>query len=313
MFTAYRGYLHVIRVLLQWGADISAKTEHGHTALHLVVYGKHLAVTKALIKAGADIEAVINFFKEEGVSGTPLHVAASKGFCIGMMVLINAGAKINSYNRFRYPPVDGRYGLPCVYSTKTKHTKHTKHYNYRSGCRRIAREFSPLYSCYLRRLPWHPVEVPHLVRRVSVPPHKLSMQVPQSPIHNATLAVVAECPSASASARTGYGSAGGSIGGRLRKRKRGNFQNGCVQKHISSRTARFVSGIRERGAMPDCFRIHKLPITTFCLVSGHGERSQIFQDTQYTSTSFWPCIRARGACRTTSGHKIMPPGHFSTH
>ncbi|CAM9302528.1 unnamed protein product, partial [Ectocarpus sp. 12 AP-2014] len=99
MFAAYRGYLHMIRVLLQWGANISAKTEHGHTALHLVVCVKHLAVTKALIKAGADIEAVINFFKEEGVSGTPLHVAASKGFCTGMMVLINAGANINSYNR----------------------------------------------------------------------------------------------------------------------------------------------------------------------------------------------------------------------
>lgn len=96
MFAAYRGYLRLIRVLLRWDADISAKTEHGHTALHLVVCGEHLAVTKALIKAGAGIEALINFFKEEGVSGTPLHVAASKGFCTGMVVLINAGANINT-------------------------------------------------------------------------------------------------------------------------------------------------------------------------------------------------------------------------
>lgn len=139
---------------------------------------------------------------------------------------------------------------------------------------------------------------------VSVPPHKLTMQVPQSPIHHATLAVVAERPSASASARTGYGSAVGSIGGRWRERKWGHFQKGCVQKHISPRTARFISGIRERGAMPDCFRIHKtphhdslscirprgerpgffrihsIPPQVFGRVSGRGEHARLLQDTQ---------------------------------
>lgn len=32
MFAADTGYLRVIRILLKWGADVSAKTVDGHTA-----------------------------------------------------------------------------------------------------------------------------------------------------------------------------------------------------------------------------------------------------------------------------------------
>lgn len=71
-----------VRVLLKWGSDVSAKTHHGHTALHRSVCGMHLAVTNTLIKAGADIEAIFSCFKAEGVflaAYTPLHMASKRG------------------------------------------------------------------------------------------------------------------------------------------------------------------------------------------------------------------------------------------
>lgn len=55
------------------------------------------------------------------------------------------------------------------------------------------------------------------------------------------------------------------------------------------------------------------PSQLFALCPATGREARFFQDIQHTSTSLWPCIRARGACRTTSGYTIMPPGHFSTH
>lgn len=99
MFAADTGYLRVIRILLKWGADVSAKTVHDHTALHNSVRNRHLAVTKALIKAGADLEAKTN----RAATGpmpiqghTPLHLAAAEGFCEGTVALIDAGASIGS-------------------------------------------------------------------------------------------------------------------------------------------------------------------------------------------------------------------------
>ncbi|CAN0418606.1 unnamed protein product, partial [Ectocarpus sp. 12 AP-2014] len=61
------------------------------TALHHSVNHKILAVSKHLIEAGADLEA-----RHGGVDTPPLHVAATKGFCQGMVVLIDAGANVDS-------------------------------------------------------------------------------------------------------------------------------------------------------------------------------------------------------------------------
>ena len=57
---------------------------------------KHLAVSKDLIEAGADLEARPGGFMVDGIYGTPLHVAATKGFYQGMVALIDAGANVDS-------------------------------------------------------------------------------------------------------------------------------------------------------------------------------------------------------------------------
>ncbi|CAN0385685.1 unnamed protein product, partial [Ectocarpus sp. 8 AP-2014] len=96
MVASTMGYLRVVRVLLRLGARVSVADNDGATALHLSIVNKHLAVSKALIKAGADVEARIDHHQALGIDGTPLHVAAAKGFHEGMVVLIHAGANVDS-------------------------------------------------------------------------------------------------------------------------------------------------------------------------------------------------------------------------
>ncbi|CAM9321365.1 unnamed protein product [Ectocarpus sp. 8 AP-2014] len=90
MVASTMGYLRVVRVLVRLGARVSAADNDGATALHLSIVNKHLAVSKSLVKAGADLEARIDHHQALGVGGTPLHVAAAKGFHKGMMMLIHA-------------------------------------------------------------------------------------------------------------------------------------------------------------------------------------------------------------------------------
>lgn len=99
MFAADVGYLRVIKGLLRFGAGVSVKADRGHTALHNSVCGRHLAVSKAPIKAGADLGAKADFFlaRPKTIQGhTPLHLAAGEGFCEGMVALIDVGANVNS-------------------------------------------------------------------------------------------------------------------------------------------------------------------------------------------------------------------------
>ncbi|CAM9616838.1 unnamed protein product, partial [Pylaiella littoralis] len=51
------GSSRVVRDLLRQGASVSVADSDGYTALHHSVYHKHLAVSKDLIEAGADLEA----------------------------------------------------------------------------------------------------------------------------------------------------------------------------------------------------------------------------------------------------------------
>lgn len=99
MVAAERGYLRIVRVLLRNGASVSAANDCGQTALHFAVHRRHVAVSKALIRAGADLERRFDRSKMEDaccVEHGPLHLASKKGFCELMVVLIDAGADVDS-------------------------------------------------------------------------------------------------------------------------------------------------------------------------------------------------------------------------
>ncbi|CAM9124001.1 unnamed protein product [Ectocarpus sp. 8 AP-2014] len=84
MVASVIGSSRVVRDLLRQGASVSVADSDGCTALHHSVYHNHLAVSKDLIEAGADLEA------RHGGKDTPLHVAATKGFCQGMKLLMDS-------------------------------------------------------------------------------------------------------------------------------------------------------------------------------------------------------------------------------
>ena len=96
MVASVIGSSRVVRDLLRHGASVSVEGSDGYTALHHSVYRKHLAVSKDLIEGGADLEARPGGFMVDGIYGTPLHVAVKKGFYQGIVVLIDAGANVDS-------------------------------------------------------------------------------------------------------------------------------------------------------------------------------------------------------------------------
>lgn len=97
MIAAEEGYLRIVRVLLRHGANVLASTNDGHTAVHVSVHKEQLAVTKALVKAGADLEAKAACFAlgPEKIEGhTPLYLAAGARFCEMSAALVGAGANV---------------------------------------------------------------------------------------------------------------------------------------------------------------------------------------------------------------------------
>ena len=82
----------VIQVLLEAGADtsLSATNADGGGPIHLVVDEKDASLTKLLLDAGADPNAVDDF-------GTvPLHIAVWKGWAGGVRILAEAGGDVNA-------------------------------------------------------------------------------------------------------------------------------------------------------------------------------------------------------------------------
>ncbi len=99
MLAAEEGYVRVVNTLLKYGANVSAKTVSGHTALHLAISHKHISVTKALIRAGADLTATAIRYTQgakvvQHTGFTPLHLAAREGFCEGILALLRAGVSV---------------------------------------------------------------------------------------------------------------------------------------------------------------------------------------------------------------------------
>ncbi|OTA97985.1 hypothetical protein M426DRAFT_37785, partial [Hypoxylon sp. CI-4A] len=82
------GHINVIKFLHERGANINARTSHGHLPLHLAVMNGHFEaeVVRALINRGADLNCAGRF------GDTPLMYAAWKGQWQLVKVLLNAGA-----------------------------------------------------------------------------------------------------------------------------------------------------------------------------------------------------------------------------
>ncbi len=86
------GYLDVVALLLEKGADIKAVTKDGYTPLSLAAAGGHWKVVQYLLTRGADVEPV------DTQTPSPLYLAARAGRVDAVIALIKNKADVNSGN-----------------------------------------------------------------------------------------------------------------------------------------------------------------------------------------------------------------------
>ncbi|XP_061343297.1 protein VAPYRIN-like [Gastrolobium bilobum] len=103
----FKGRIDAVRVLLEKGIDVDAKDEDGYTALHCAAESGHGDVTEVLVKKGADVEARTN----KGV--TALQIAESLHYVGITRVLLNGGASGDNIGQVVEPepaviPVEGK-------------------------------------------------------------------------------------------------------------------------------------------------------------------------------------------------------------
>ncbi|XP_033118085.1 transient receptor potential cation channel subfamily A member 1 homolog isoform X1 [Anneissia japonica] len=95
------GYLQIVKLLIENGADIDAKNEEEQTPAHLAaLYGKYRTV-KELVNHDPTVVD-----DEDEYSNTPLHLASQEGHFKVVQVLIAAGAEITARNQNQWTPLD---------------------------------------------------------------------------------------------------------------------------------------------------------------------------------------------------------------
>ena len=87
-WAAWYGHEPVVRLLLEKGADINARYNSGGTALHWAAEGGHDSVVRLLLENKADVTA------KDRREGTPLHRAASNGHEVVVRLLLENGANV---------------------------------------------------------------------------------------------------------------------------------------------------------------------------------------------------------------------------
>lgn len=86
MMAAEKDHAHVVKILLNKGANVSISSRTGFSALTYSVGHGHVPATKLLLEAGADVEVKT----EAGC--TPLHLAVDRGHSHVTRLMIEAGA-----------------------------------------------------------------------------------------------------------------------------------------------------------------------------------------------------------------------------
>ncbi len=90
-YYAERGQVKMLKTLAAAGADLEYTTADGRTALAVAVVKGHLSASKALIKAGADVNT------EFAGRSLLMHVVATNSLLMTQL-LIDAGANVNYRN-----------------------------------------------------------------------------------------------------------------------------------------------------------------------------------------------------------------------
>ena len=87
------GHVYVARMLVEGGADVSAKTKHGSTALHFASYHGHVDLSRMLIEYNADVLAQ----RKDGWA--VLHLASLNGHLDLARMLVERGADVSARHK----------------------------------------------------------------------------------------------------------------------------------------------------------------------------------------------------------------------
>jgi len=99
MFAAERGFLPIVTLLVEGGANVNYKNRYGYTALHASVSGGHLEVARYLVDKGADVQAT----EEKG--RTPLFFAIGHNDLDSVRLLKEHGADLNVRDKTQWTPL----------------------------------------------------------------------------------------------------------------------------------------------------------------------------------------------------------------
>ncbi|KAF4766281.1 hypothetical protein HAV15_010745 [Penicillium sp. str.  len=93
------GFLDIVQLLIQRGADIGASDSFGQTPLYIACEDGHIEVVRLLLDKGADVHHPNQF------GWTPVNTASDEGFSDIVLLLVERGADINVPNESGETPL----------------------------------------------------------------------------------------------------------------------------------------------------------------------------------------------------------------
>ena len=96
---AQDGYVDVVRLLLDRGAEVNGKASGGMTTIHYAAWFAHADVVRLLLDRGAEVNV------KDNTGLTPLHFAAKDVYVDVIMLLLNRGADVNAKDNDGWTPL----------------------------------------------------------------------------------------------------------------------------------------------------------------------------------------------------------------
>jgi hypothetical protein len=96
---ADKGHVVIANLLIDYGANIDARTHSSLTPMHNAISGHHTDVVKLLLARGANVHAAL----ANGL--TPLHRAAMKGYSDIAEILLDSQAEVNAQSQSGRTPL----------------------------------------------------------------------------------------------------------------------------------------------------------------------------------------------------------------
>ena len=116
------GHTHIVRGLLEAGADVQVSDSKSYTPLHVAAFQgeEYVEILAALVEAGAPLE------KKNDRGRTALHEAADAGCVRSVSILLAAGADPNVRDNRSWPPLEvAARGVPFHADRELKQLYHT--------------------------------------------------------------------------------------------------------------------------------------------------------------------------------------------